>query len=200
MELSMSSEDKLRWDKKYKTQSMPIKIVEVVERYAHLATGKQALEIACGMGRNSRYLAEEGFEVEALDISQVAIESLQNILNIRAKEVDFDEYVLEENRYDLIVCTYFLKRELFPQIEKALKEDGIFIFETFMHHVDNTKVPSNKTFLLNEGELEATFDDRYEILHLEEFMDEGLCGERSMKASMVAKKKRGGMDIDDFWA
>jgi len=196
----MSIEDKLRWDKKYQTQPLPTKTVEVVEKYAGLATGKQALEIACGMGRNAKFLAKQGFEVEALDISPVAIESLQNIPNIRAKEVDFDEHVLKENAYDLIVCTYFLKRELFPQIEKALKEDGIFIFETFMHHAENTKVPSNKSFLLNEGELEATFDDRYEILHLQEFMDEGICGDKSMKASMVAKKKRGGMEIDDFLA
>jgi len=196
----MSIEDRVRWDKKYKTQELPTKTVEVVEKYAGLAIGKKALEIACGMGRNARFLAQQGFEVDALDISPVAIESLQNIPNLRAKEVDFDEYILEENAYDLIVCTYFLKRELFPQIEKALKEDGIFIFETFMHHSENTKVPSNKSFLLNEGELEATFDDRYEILHLQEFMDEGVCGDKSMKASMVAKKKRGGMNIDDFWA
>ena len=196
----MSIEDRVRWDKKYKTQELPTKTVEVVEKYAGLAIGKKALEIACGMGRNARFLAQQGFEVDALDISPIAIESLQNIPNIIAKEVDFDEYVLEENAYDLIVCTYFLKRELFPQIEKALKEDGIFIFETFMHHAQNTKVPSNRTFLLNEGELEATFDDRYEILHLQEFMDEGVCGDKSMKASMVAKKKRGGMSVEDFWA
>jgi len=186
----MSIEDKVRWDKKYKTQLLPTKTVEVVEKYARLATGKKVLEIACGMGRNAKFLAQQGFEVEALDISPIAIESLQNIPNITAKEVDFDEYVLKENAYDLIVCTYFLKRELFPQIEKALKEDGIFIFETFMHHEDNTKVPSNRTFLLNEGELEATFDDRYEILHLQKFMDEGICGDKGMKASMVAKKKK----------
>jgi len=186
----MSIEDKIRWDKKYKTQILPTKTVEVVKRYANLAKGKKALEIACGMGRNAKFLAQQGFEVEALDISPIAIKSLQNIPNIIAKEVDLDNYVLKENAYDLIVCTYFLKRELFPQIEKALKEDGIFIFETFMYHVDNTKVPSNKSFLLNEGELEATFDDRYEILHLQEFMDEGICGDKGMKASIVIKKRR----------
>jgi len=31
-------------------------------------------------------------------------------------------------------------------------------------------------------------------------MDVGICGEKSMKASMVAKKKRGGMSVEDFWA
>ena len=196
----MSLEDKNRWNDKYKNNPVPTKVVEVVEQYGKLATGKKALDIACGMGRNTKFLANLGFEVDALDVSPIAIENLQNIKNINAQEVDFDSYVLTENSYDLIICTYFLKRELFPQIEEALKEDGIFIFETFMHHVDNTKVPSNKTFLLNEGELEATFDERYEIMHLREFMDEGLCGEKSMRASMVAKKKRGGMNIDDFWS
>jgi len=196
----MAREDKERWDKKYKNNPIPTKIVKVVEQYAQLATGKQALDIACGMGRNSKFLASNGFTVEALDISPVAIENLQNIENILALEVDFDSYTLKENSYDLIVCTYFLKRSLFPQIEKALKEGGVFIFETFMHHADNTKAPSNRSFLLEEGELEITFDDRYEILHLREFMEEGICGEKSMKASMVAKKKRGGMTDEDFWA
>ena len=196
----MSSEDRERWNKKYSSSVVPTKIVKVVKDFAQLATGNRALDLACGMGRNAKFLASLGFKVDALDISPIAIESLKDIENIEPKEVDFDSYILPENSYDLIVCTYFLKRELFPQIEKALREDGIFIFETFMHHPDNTKVPSNKTFLLNEGELEATFDDRYEILHLREFMEEGVCGEKSMKASMVAKKRRGGMSIDDFWS
>jgi len=185
----MALEDKERWNKKYQNNPVPTKIVGVVEKYAKLAKGKKALDIACGMGRNSKFLATEGFEVDALDISPIAIEALQNIENIRAKEVDFDTYVLEENRYDLIVCTYFLKRELFPQIFKALKEDGIFIFETFMHHKDNTKAPSNRSFLLDKGELKSTFSEDYELLHISEFMEDGLCGEKSMKASMVAKKR-----------
>ena len=196
----MSTADKERWDKKYENNTVPTKIVEVVERYAKLATGNQALDIACGMGRNTRFLAKSGFEVDALDISPLALESLKDVPHVTTKEVDFDTYILEENRYDLIVCTYFLNRALFPQIEKALKEDGIFIFQTFMHHPDNTKAPSNKSFLLNEGELEATFDDRYDLMHISEFMEEGVCGELSAKASMVAKKKRGGMTDEDFWA
>ena len=186
----MSREDRERWNKKYTTTIIPTKIVKVVEDFAKLAIGESALDLACGMGRNAKFLASLGFKVDALDISPIAIESLKNVENIKAKEVDFDTYQLEENRYDLIVCTYFLKRELFVQIEKALKEDGIFIFETFIHHPDNTKVPSNKNFLLNEGELEATFDESYEIIHLREFMEEGVCGEKSMKVSMVAKKRR----------
>ncbi|CAA6811287.1 MAG: Tellurite resistance protein-related protein [uncultured Sulfurovum sp.] len=187
----MSIEDKKRWNKKYNTTLAPINTVEVVKQFYQKAKGKQVLDIACGKGRNSIFLAKEGFEVDALDISEVAIESLKNIDNITPKVVDFDNYKLEEDIYDLIICTYFLERKLFLQIKKALKNEGLFIFETFMHHEKNTKVPSNRAFLLEQGELENIFKEDYEILLLNEFMDEGICGDKSMKISMVAKKKKG---------
>ncbi|SFV64963.1 tellurite resistance protein-related protein [hydrothermal vent metagenome] len=197
----MAIEDKERWDKKYiNNHPIPSKVPDVVEKYCLLSKGKKALDIACGTGRNAKFLASKGFEVDALDISPVALNSLKGIKNINTKEVDFDNYTLKENAYDLIVCTYYLNRSLFPQIEKALKEDGLFIFETFMHHPDNTKVPSNRSFLLEDGELELTFDERYEILHLKDFMDEIIFGDKAMKASMVARKKHGGISNKDFWA
>ena len=53
----MSSADKERWDKKYKNNVVPTKVVDVVKQYAKLASGKSALDIACGMGRNAKFLA-----------------------------------------------------------------------------------------------------------------------------------------------
>ncbi len=185
----MSLDDKRRWDEKYRTTTLPQNELEVVKNYAKEARGKKALDIACGMGRNAKLLAKMGFEVDALDISEVAIATLKGLENIEAQVVDFDSYILKKRAYDLIVCTYFLERKLFPQIEHALKEGGIFIFETFMHHEENTKVPSNRAFLLEENELEETFSDAYEFLHLEKFMDVSRCGDKSMKASMVVRKK-----------
>jgi len=186
----LSSSDKERWNKKYQNSLVPQNVLSVVERYLDEVKGKKALDIACGMGRHSKYLAEKGFEVDALDIAEVAIAQLQNIENINAQVVDFDTYRLKENSYDLIVCTYFLERKLFPKIELALKEGGIVIFETFMHDEKNTKVPSNRAFLLEKGELEGSFSDRLSIIYKNEFMDINQCGDKSMKISMVAKKKR----------
>lgn len=68
-----------------------------ITEYAKLATGRLALDIACGMGRNSKYLASIGFEVDALDISSVAIDTLRDTPHIHPKEVDFDHYVLPQN-------------------------------------------------------------------------------------------------------
>ena len=187
--LNMAQKDKEKWDSKHLTAPIPDKPIKLITDYAKLTNGKQALDIACGMGRHSKYLASEGFTVDALDISSTAIESLQGLEHITAKEVDFDTYTLKENKYDLIVCTYFLERSLFPQIEKALKEGGIFIYETYLYHPDNDKIPSNRAFLLEKGELELTFHDRYELLNIQEWWDEDYDRSKTMKGSMVARKK-----------
>lgn len=184
----MAQKDKEKWDSKHLTAPIPNTPIELITNYAKLAQGKQALDIACGMGRHSRYLASKGFDVDALDISSTAIGSLQGLKNIHAKEVDFDTYKLEIDKYDLIVCTYFLERALFPQIEKALKDGGIFIYETYLYHHDNDKVPSNRSFLLEAGELERSFNESFELIHIKEWWDEDYDGSKTMKGSIVARK------------
>ena len=196
----MAIADKERWDEKHAQNLMPQEPIKLIKEYAHLATGKNALDIACGNGRHSRYLASLGFEVDALDISSVAIEQLQDEAHIHAQEVDFDTYTLEKDKYDLIVCTYFLERKLFPQMIEALNPLGIILMETFLHDADNERTPSNPAFRLNEGELEAFFDHEMEILHIPEFWDTDYQGFKTMKTSMVARKKSGGMTDKEFWA
>lgn len=184
----MSIEDKQRWNEKYKTTLLPQNELEVVQNYAKEAKGTKALDLACGMGRNARLLAKMGFEVDALDISEVAIETLENIENIHAKVVDLQSCELIEEGYDLIVSTYYLERTLFPKIERALKEDAILIVETFLHDPQNTKEPSNRAFLLEKNELEEILGDAYEILYHKEFMAEVACAKQCKKISMVARK------------
>ena len=78
----MAVEDKERWNEKYQDNPMPDEPIKLISDYAPLSKGKKALDIACGMGRHSKYLVSLGFDVDALDISSVAIEQLQNIPNI----------------------------------------------------------------------------------------------------------------------
>jgi 2-polyprenyl-3-methyl-5-hydroxy-6-metoxy-1,4-benzoquinol methylase len=185
----MAQEDKERWNEKYQDNPMPDQPIKLISDYATLSTGKQALDIACGMGRHSKYLASLGFEVDALDISSVAIDQLKNIPNINAKEVDFDTYILPKEQYDLIICTYFLERRLFTQIIDALKSNGIILMETFLYDPDNDRKPSNPAFLLKKGELETAFGERCELVHIAEFWDLDYKGFKTMKTSMVARKK-----------
>ncbi len=183
----MAQADKEKWNKKYQNNPIPDTPIELITNYATLAKKGKALDIACGMGRHSKYLASLGFEVDALDVSSLAIASLQDLPHIHAKEVDFDTYTLPKEQYDLVVCTFFLKRELFPQIIEALKPEGILIYETFVYHPDNEQVPSERSFLLEEGELEAAFKD-LQIIESHEYWHETMKGFKMKKASLVAKK------------
>ena len=185
----MAQVDKERWDAKHSRDEMPYEPIELVTQYASLAAGNCALDIACGNGRHSVWLRDKGFEVDALDISSVAIERLQGIKGIHAKEVDFDTYELPKEAYDLIVKVYFLQRRLFPQMIDALKPGGVIILETFLHHPENEREPSNPAFRLNEGELEEAFSRSCELLYMNEYWDKDYMGYKTMKAAMVARKK-----------
>ena len=184
----MAQKDKDRWDEKHQQDTMPHEPIKFITEYAHLAQGNQALDIACGNGRHSKYLSSIGFEVDALDISSVAIKQLKSTAHIYAMEVDFDSYTLKKNSYNLIVSTYFLERKLFPQMIEALKPNGIILMETFVAHPDNGRKATNPTFRLKEGELKAYFEKHCELIVMKEWWDIDYQGFNSLKATMVAKK------------
>lgn len=185
----MAVEDKIKWNRRYQNNPIPDTPIDLVVEYASKGGIGTALDIACGMGRHSKYLASLGFKVDALDISSVALDAIRDLENISVKEVDFDNYSLErENFYNLIICTFFLKRELFPQIVKALKPDGIFIYESFVEHPDNQQAPSNSLFLLKEGELEEIFKNRLEFLYYREYWSKSIKGNKIKRVSFVGRK------------
>tara|TARA_R110002050_G_scaffold67131_1_gene145413 strand:- start:14 stop:592 length:579 start_codon:yes stop_codon:yes gene_type:complete len=173
----MALNDKLKWDKKYQNTPSLLEKREPSKKLINLLTkvkGKKALDVASGAGRNSIYLASKGFDVEAIDISQVALNELdkKGFSNITCKLVDLDEYEVSKNAYDLIIMTNFLDRKLIPKLASALKTDGILFIETYMHDEINEKPSSNPDFLLQKDELKSFFDDEFEILDYDEFENE----------------------------
>lgn len=46
-----------------------------------ITTGKRVIDLGCGMGRNTRYLAERGFQVTAVDFAQSALGKLEESIN-----------------------------------------------------------------------------------------------------------------------
>jgi len=92
-----------------------------------------ALDIACGKGRNSLFLAEKGFIVDAVDISTVATNDLAGRdPNINVICQDLDAWEIPQNRYELVVNVRFLDRRLFPMIQDGLRLGGVLIFESFV--------------------------------------------------------------------
>lgn len=188
----MALQDKIKWDKKYQETVSLLEDREPSEKLIKIikqVKGKKALDVASGAGRNSLYLAKNGFDVEALDISQVALDVLnkKGYKNISCKFVDLDEYKIEKS-YDLIVMTNFLNREIIPKLINALKDDGVLFIETYMEDSLNEKTPSNPNFLLKKDELKTFLDDSLELLEYEEFINEDYEMYR-MKKQFIAVRK-----------
>ncbi|MCD4757379.1 MAG: methyltransferase domain-containing protein [Arcobacteraceae bacterium] len=189
----MALKDKLKWDQKYQNTPTLLQQREPSKKLIQVADtskGKKALEVASGAGRNSIYLAKQGFEVEALDISQIALDTLesQGYENIITKLIDLDNYTPFANSYHLIVMTNFLDRTLIPKLAQALTKNGILLIETYMEDKGNTKPSSNPDFLLKQGELKLFFDDNFEIIDYDEFQNESFELYKMMKQSIVVRK------------
>jgi len=179
--------DKERWNKRHVDKPMRKNVEPLLEKYIDEADVGEALDIACGIGRNTHFLAQKGFLVDAVDISDYALSQVDEIATIKKFEVDLDTYNLEINKYDLIVNINFLSRRLIPQIKEALRSGGVLIFETFIIAHGDFSQPVNPEFLLRKNELLHAFIG-LDIVYYEERNDINLRGENTRVASLVARK------------
>ena len=101
---------------------------------------KKLLCLGEGEGRNAIFFAKNGFEVSAIDASDLGLGKLQN----RAKEENLDikticidlNFWKAEEKYDVIMASYLHllkneREELFKKIEETLNINGYFIAEFF---------------------------------------------------------------------
>jgi len=179
-------EDKARWNRKYAALDMPSKVTPLIEKFHVHVKGVKALDIACGAGRNTSYLLDNGFEVDAIDISDIALSKVDPRAN--TIEVDLDTYEIPKKSYNLIVNINYLDRKLIPKIKEALHVGGVIMFQTFVDpQQDGFHVSSNKEYLLGKNELKEVFSE-FSILHYDEYIDENMRGEKVKIASLVAQK------------
>ena len=161
--------DKEKWDLRHQNSPIPDNPLELLKQNIALAKKGKALDIACGMGRNSKFMRDSGFLVDSIDLSSYAISSLENEANINLICADLDTFMIPKNNYELICNSFFLERRLFPFIIEGLKEGGILVFETFAksHNEAHNAFASNSPHLLRKNELLRAFLD-LEILYYEE--------------------------------
>jgi SAM-dependent methyltransferase len=163
-----------------------------------LAPGR-ALDLACGAGRHTVFLAERGWEVIAVDASRVAIETTlerarSRLLTIEARLADLErgEFIIEPVAFDLICDFYYLQRDLFPQIRAGLKPDGVFVAAIHLASENPSENQGhNPAFLLKPGELGSEFRN-WEIIHYYETSspDTDAGEHRRRSAEIIAKKSR----------
>jgi SAM-dependent methyltransferase len=83
----------------------------VAEAYGDATARGRALDLACGEGRNTIWLAERGWRATGVDYSGVAIERARKLAAHRGVDVDFVEadassWAPEPGAYALVVIAY----------------------------------------------------------------------------------------------
>ncbi|MBI0579086.1 class I SAM-dependent methyltransferase [Neobacillus cucumis] len=158
--------------------------------------GGTALDLACGLGGNSLYLASLNYQVQAIDISEVAINYLQeqaakdkrNIIPQVCDLTELNNLRWEDNSIDLAVITYYLDRSLFPMLKKFIKEEGYLFFETYYLKSQNENQGISKQYKLEPQELLEEFRG-WKVLLFEENEQEG-------RQTIFARKVKGVVNHD----
>ena len=174
--------DRIKWNQRFESEDTYLGerpspfLQREIGRIQRDSPGKRALDIACGEGRNSIFLAQQGFQVTALDISDMGIgkgvrrAETEGVV-IDFQRVDLDDYRFTE-QFDLIINFNFLLRDLIPDEVQALSPGGLLIIDTIMESPQLITL-HNPAYLLRRGELQHICEELPgEILFYEELPEE----------------------------
>jgi 2-polyprenyl-3-methyl-5-hydroxy-6-metoxy-1,4-benzoquinol methylase len=177
----MTAQDRVRWDVIYQQRNgafpppdpLLFEYALPLALYPEPHVKRHALDLACGMGQNGLWLAAQGYIVDMMDISRVALmrarkeAEKRKCHNFNLLQVDLDTIQLEADKYDIVCVFRYLRRELFPQLVRSVKPGGRVIYETFnINHLE--LVPSfNPAYLLESSEILSYFPS-WDVLYLDE--------------------------------
>lgn len=173
-DVKMSIHDRAKWDDHYHQRTgeypAPDPLLLLYTPPLQPKQKARALDLACGLGQNGLWLAQQGYTVDMMDISRVALLRAQAEMNrrklrhINLLQTDLDETDFDDGMYDVVCVFRYLNRDLFPKIRACVAEGGRVIYETYniRHHSDNPLF--NPTYLLELGELPRYFEG-WHILH-----------------------------------
>lgn len=179
-----------RWNQRYRAgEQLFNEPSPLVTRFSRELAPGHALDLACGPGRNSLYLAGQCWRVTAVDGSPLVIEILrerarQRKLVIDARVADLEhEFEIEPDAYQLISDCYYLQRSLIPKMKLGLRPGGIVIA---IVHLADADQPQGTPTRARPGELRTFFED-WKILHEYEGESREACHQRPV-AELVAQK------------
>lgn len=167
------------WNSKFKSRGKNLLEPdrELVSHINLLSRGS-VLDLACGDGRNSLYLLQNGFKLTGVDFSTEALDRLKHF----AKQNSFDISTLQadlnqKNALDLLGCFdniiinhYKLADHQLKSISKRLNIGGVLFLTGFGHkHKIDEKITVND--LIVERDLKY-LNKELKLIHYNEYEDE----------------------------
>lgn len=133
------ADDRAYWNERYREAGfeLPEEAAPLLRRNADWLPDGRALDVATGTGRNALFLAERGYEVDAVDVSGVALARARDRATDRGVDVnwvqaDLERHPLPTEAYDVVVVTFFHALDRLPDLKDALAPGGVLLYE---HHL-----------------------------------------------------------------
>lgn len=132
----MSEHDRTRWDATYTDRLVPCSAPGPPRAFTghvnEFPTAGSALDIACGSGENSVWLAQRGLRVWGVDVSPVAIEQARQLAarhgvgqRCRFDVADLDDGLPDGPQADVVLCHRFRDPRLYAALRARLAPDGL---------------------------------------------------------------------------
>jgi SAM-dependent methyltransferase len=128
--------------------------------------GRAAVDVGCGFGRHSVYLAEQNYVVTAIDIDRERITRLVAYLNDRpnlaASGYLVDAYSCPSSWYgqfDLCVVVDFVRADIVPIALGLLRPGGYLIYQSVGNRGENWTLLPQRQEMKRTAELTASITD-----------------------------------------
>lgn len=189
------------WDEQYRTGSYNPREYPspLLEQFIDWLPGRRALDIATGNGRNAIFLAQHGYEVDAIDISGEALSIARERADERSIGVnwiraDYEEELPDET-YDVIAASFVqpVSYRRIADLKQVLRPDGVLVYE---HHVTRASA-ANSAWEWRSNDLLRVCSDLSVVYYseAERTYDTGNReGETALIAAIVAQNTKGGAD------
>ena len=175
-----------RWNR-ILTAEKPSFNVKPNEFLVEMAKGRRpgtALDVGMGQGRNTIWLAQQGWDVTGFDPAEKAVALAQETarklgVHFKAEVKGMEDFDFGQRRWDLILLSYVGGRDMEAVFQGALKPGGVLVIEGF--HRDATKGRSiGGAVVFDTGQLPAMYP-QLRVVRYEEPMAVGDFGQERVR-------------------
>ncbi|HEY0565547.1 MAG TPA: class I SAM-dependent methyltransferase [Terriglobales bacterium] len=183
------------WDRRYRDGSHanaepdPLLVRAYQDYISSLLAPGRAVDIAGGVGRHAIWLAQRGWQVDLVDVSEaglaIARERAQTAsVQMSAIQHDLTCGLPQDQRYNVVLNFFYLQRDLYAPIHDALAPGGVLVVKTYTERhpeLSGGRGPTHPMHLLQSGELLHEFRSLDVLFYRETVKDKGI-------AELVARK------------